>query len=132
MSTVGVFLVPGPFLGWERVGMNGPRSLLGGGLGMSWGRHTHGYAPVLTLGSGHHKRLASGWYASYWYAFLFIAVITFMALLPPLSEMGIFYRPQTKFAKLMFSQVSVCPRGRGRLVSVWGGLHPEWGVSVVI
>ena len=24
-----------------------------------------------------------------------------------------FYRPQTKFAKVMFSQVSVCPRGGG-------------------
>ena len=26
-----------------------------------------------------------------------------------------FYRPQTKFAKAMFSQVSVCPRGRRRV-----------------
>ena len=34
-----------------------------------------------------------------------------------------FYRPQMKFAKVVFSQVSVCPRGslsRGRVVSVWG------------
>ena len=32
------------------------------------------------------------------------------------------YRPQTKFAKVMFSQVSVCPQGGGR---VWqeGGMH---------
>ena len=28
-----------------------------------------------------------------------------------------FYRPQTKFAKVMFLQVSVCPQGGG-------GLHP--------
>ena len=37
------------------------------------------------------------------------------------------YRPQTKFAKVMFSQVSVCPRGVS--VSVRGGLHPR-GISV--
>ena len=31
------------------------------------------------------------------------------------------YRPQTKFAKVMFLQVSVCPQGCGR---VWqGGMH---------
>ena len=37
------------------------------------------------------------------------------------------YRPQTKFAKVMFSQVSVCPQGRslsGRGVFVHGGLCP--------
>ena len=38
------------------------------------------------------------------------------------------YRPQTKFVKVMFSQVSVCPRGRG--VSVQGDLCPGEGVSV--
>ena len=31
-----------------------------------------------------------------------------------------YYRPQTKFAKVMFSQLSVCPRGGG--ISVQGGL----------
>ena len=35
-----------------------------------------------------------------------------------------FYRPQTKFAKVMFLQVSVCPQGRGACVAgehVWQG-----------
>ena len=31
-----------------------------------------------------------------------------------------FYRPQTKFATVMFSQMSVCLRGEGILVSVQG------------
>ena len=42
-----------------------------------------------------------------------------------------FYRPQTKFAKVMFSQVSVCPQGEGVLECVTGetataasGTHP--------
>ena len=35
-----------------------------------------------------------------------------------------FYLPQTKFAKVMFSQVFVCPRGG---VSASGGLHPGGG-----
>ena len=33
-----------------------------------------------------------------------------------------FYRPQRKFAKVMFLQVSVCPRG--------GGMHGCWGGHV--
>ena len=33
------------------------------------------------------------------------------------------YRPQMKFAKVMFSQVSVCPRGRGGLPHCMQG-HP--------
>ena len=42
-----------------------------------------------------------------------------------------FYRPQTKFAKVMFLQVSVCPRG-GCVAGGWGacmegGMH-GWGV----
>ena len=46
----------------------------------------------------------------------------------------IYYRPQTKFEKVMFSQVSVCPRGRGGEVDVcpdacwdtppWAGTPP--------
>ena len=51
-----------------------------------------------------------------------------------------YYRPQTKFAKVMFSQVFACPRGvsvsvmgRGRLcpgeVSFWGGLCPGGSLS---
>ena len=32
-----------------------------------------------------------------------------------------YYHPQTKFAKVMFLHVSVCPRGRG---STWAGTHP--------
>ena len=43
-----------------------------------------------------------------------------------------FYRPQTKFAKVMFLQVSVCPQGVGECMAgggVWqgtcvvGGMH---------
>ena len=34
------------------------------------------------------------------------------------------YRPQTKFAKVMFSQVFVCQQGRGLHL---GGLHPGGG-----
>ena len=35
------------------------------------------------------------------------------------------YRPQTKFAKVMFSQVSVCPRGRGCLPHCMLGYIPQ-------
>ena len=43
-----------------------------------------------------------------------------------------FYRPQTKFAKIMFSQVSVCPRGRGvhGTGSMYGRGH-AWQVGCV-
>ena len=41
-----------------------------------------------------------------------------------------FYRPQTKFAKVMFLQVSVCPHGGACMVApggcvwlLWGGMH---------
>ena len=34
-----------------------------------------------------------------------------------------YYRPQTKFAKVMFSQVSVCPQGRGS-GPLHAGIHP--------
>ena len=37
-----------------------------------------------------------------------------------------FYRPQTKFAKVMFSQVSVCPRGGG----MHGGACVAWGACM--
>ena len=45
------------------------------------------------------------------------------------------YRPQTKFAKVMFSQVSVCPRGGGHAWQgacvagrhAWQGEHAWWG-----
>ena len=33
------------------------------------------------------------------------------------------YRPQTKFAKVMFSQVSVCPQGMA-LPPLHAGIHP--------
>ena len=36
-----------------------------------------------------------------------------------------FYRPQTKFAKVMFSQVSVCPRGMGGLPHCMLGYTPR-------
>ena len=36
-----------------------------------------------------------------------------------------YYRPQTKFAKVMFLQVSVCPRGGGH---AWQGTCVMWGV----
>ena len=35
------------------------------------------------------------------------------------------YRPQTKFAKVMFSQVSVCPRGGGS-APLHAGIHTPW------
>ena len=35
-----------------------------------------------------------------------------------------FYLPQTKFAKVMFSQVTVCPRGRGVSAPLHAGIHP--------
>ena len=35
----------------------------------------------------------------------------------------IFYRPQTKFAKVMFLQVSVCPHRGGACVVLFGGGH---------
>ena len=38
-----------------------------------------------------------------------------------------FDRPQTKFAKVMFLQVSVCPQG-GRRACVAGGVHGSGGV----
>ena len=48
-----------------------------------------------------------------------------------------FYRTQTKFAKVMFSQVFVCPQGWSRSLSRggspssgWGGESPSRGVSV--
>ena len=34
-----------------------------------------------------------------------------------------FYRPQTKFAKVMFLQVSVCPHWGGVRGFIWGGMH---------
>ena len=34
------------------------------------------------------------------------------------------YRPQTKFAKVMFSQVSVCPRGGAYSIACWD-THPQ-------
>ena len=33
------------------------------------------------------------------------------------------YRPQTKFAKVMFSQVSVCPQGGS--APLHAGIHPQ-------
>ena len=43
-----------------------------------------------------------------------------------------YYRPQTKFAKIMFSQVSVCPRGGVCPIACWDThtgqtLHPQAG-----
>ena len=32
-------------------------------------------------------------------------------ILQALNKIIVYYRPQTKFAKVMFSQVSVCPQG---------------------
>ena len=59
-----------------------------------------------------------------------------------IEYMQYFYRPQTKFAKVMFSQVSVCPPwggggcGRGACMAVVGG-HAwhrgvwQWGMACV-
>ena len=39
-----------------------------------------------------------------------------------------FYCPQTKFAKVMFLQVSVCPQGGGGMRGCQGGMH-GWGCA---
>ena len=39
-----------------------------------------------------------------------------------------FYRPQTKFAKVMFLQVCVCPRGRGGVCGCGGHAWLQGGV----
>ena len=39
------------------------------------------------------------------------------------------YRPQTKFAKVMFSQVSVCPQGGGHAGCSWQGACVVGGVA---
>ena len=41
-----------------------------------------------------------------------------------------FYRPQTKFAKVMFLQVSVCPQGEACVVA--GGHAWLWGACMVV
>ena len=41
------------------------------------------------------------------------------------STLEFFYHPQTKFAKVMFSQVSVCPRGRGTQAQGGGGVQAQ-------
>ena len=47
---------------------------------------------------------------------------------PPLSQIvslgKLNYRPQTKFAKVMFLQVSVCPHGGGACMVLFDGGHP--------
>ena len=49
------------------------------------------------------------------------------------ENVNVCYHPQTKFAKVMFLQVSVCPRGghawllRGGACMVKGGMHGEGG-----
>ena len=53
----------------------------------------------------HEIRSMSGRYASYWNAFLLAHEIH--------SQRHLFYGPQTKFAKVMFLHVSVCPRVGG-------------------
>ena len=43
-----------------------------------------------------------------------------------------YYRPQTKFAKVMFLQVSVCPQGEGHAWLLTGGVRGcSWGACVV-
>ena len=49
---------------------------------------------------------------------LHVTFFTLLLLLLPLN-----YRPQTKFVKVMFLQVSVCPRGGGR---AWQGACMAW------
>ena len=69
-------------------------------------------------------------HCEYWYWCL--AVWTFVRLcLPFVNVSWDYYRQQTKFAKVMFSQVSVCPWGGGVCVAwecVWlGGMHGRGG-----
>ena len=42
----------------------------------------------------------------------------------PRGEVSCYYRPQTKFAKVVFSQVSVCPQGGGLEDCMLGYTHP--------
>ena len=53
-------------------------------------------------------------------------------LLMKSSALSCNYSPQTKFAKVMFLQVSVCPQGRACMVSGRGGMHGCcWGACMV-
>ena len=47
------------------------------------------------------------------------------------NKVGFNYHPQTKFVKVMFLQVSVCPQGEGH---AWlpGGMHGYWRVACVV
>ena len=48
------------------------------------------------------------------------------------NEISIFifnYRPQTKFAKVMFLQVCVCPQGG--VNASRGGMHASWGACML-
>ena len=51
-----------------------------------------------------------------WYNFLHVARQNV-----PITSIYTYYRPQTKFAKVMFLQVSVCPQG-GHVWLLWGGM----------
>ena len=72
-------------------------------------------------------RSTRGRYASYWNAILFYC------FLKKLNISSFYYRPQTKFVKVMFSQVS-CPQGglhrggrAGRSTSGGEGVCIQWG-----
>ena len=61
------------------------------------------------MGQGYQEKIS--WHKSRWH--------------PQCTKLDlVHYRPQTKFAKVMFSQVFVCPQGRGLHL---GGLHPGGG-----
>ena len=48
------------------------------------------------------------------------------------NEPSIYYRPQTKFAKVMFLQVSVCPHRKGMRGFTWGVCGFTWGACLVL
>ena len=63
------------------------------------------------------QRRPGGRYASYWNAFLYSNPFAIWES-PPSKHI---YRPQTKFAKVMFLHVCVCPLGPGN----WAGTLPR-------
>ena len=94
----------------------------------SGSRHPPPRADSLRCRACWEIRSTHGRYASYWNAILFYC------FLKNLNILSFYYRPQTKFVKVMFSQVS-CPQGGlhrgggrvGRSRSGGEGVCIQWG-----
>ena len=71
---------------------------------------------LLTPSSSHHNMYR--WQASCTHPTEMLSCIYIIAQ---------FYRPQTKFAKVMFSQVSVCPQRQGVYPIACWDTHTPWG-----